>query len=125
MPIRDLSRLKSQLLTSGLSQKDNPLFQIINQLIGELERIGQVADGSASGSGSIVNNTTIQEFLMTNNSNEGNEYISMESIPIGNVNNPTIINNYILQQICFTSILENEEIQPAPLGNINFVYVPA
>lgn len=29
----DLARLKSTLLTSGLSQQNNPLFQVINQLL--------------------------------------------------------------------------------------------
>lgn len=31
--VPSLDRLKAQLLTSGLSQKDQPLFQVINQLI--------------------------------------------------------------------------------------------
>lgn len=38
IPIPQLDRLKSQLLTSGLSQKDQPLFQIINQLIDVLRQ---------------------------------------------------------------------------------------
>lgn len=36
--IPQLDRLKAQLLTSGLSQKDQPLFQIINQLIDALRQ---------------------------------------------------------------------------------------
>jgi hypothetical protein len=35
----DLNRLKSQLLTTGLSNKDNPLFQVINQLIGAVKQL--------------------------------------------------------------------------------------
>ncbi len=35
-----LDRLRTQLVTSGLQRKDNPLFQVINQLIGYLRDIG-------------------------------------------------------------------------------------
>ena len=45
-----LVNLKSQLLTSGLSQKDQPLFQIINQLIQFLQDLGlEVTDIASSG----------------------------------------------------------------------------
>jgi len=36
----DLSRLKSNLLVSGLQQKDPVLYQVINQLIGQIEALG-------------------------------------------------------------------------------------
>jgi hypothetical protein len=36
-----IQRLKAQLLTSGLQQKDQPLFQIINQLIDNLNTTSQ------------------------------------------------------------------------------------
>lgn len=36
--VPQLDRLKSQLLTSGLSAKDNPLYQVINQLIDALRQ---------------------------------------------------------------------------------------
>jgi hypothetical protein len=54
-----LARLKSQLLTSGLQQKDNALFQIINSLIDGLISTGFTADEAASsggggGSGSAI-----------------------------------------------------------------------
>lgn len=45
-----LDRLKSQLMTSGLQQKDNSLFQVINQLIDFL-RLLQISTGAAIGSG--------------------------------------------------------------------------
>jgi hypothetical protein len=48
-----ISRLKSQLLTSGLQQKDQPLFQVINQLIGALSDTAQVAASGGSGGGTI------------------------------------------------------------------------
>lgn len=41
------SRLKTQLLNTGLQQKDNPLYQVIFSLIGALESL----EGSSSGSG--------------------------------------------------------------------------
>jgi len=34
-----LERLKSQLLITGLQNKDNPLFQVINQLIGAVKQL--------------------------------------------------------------------------------------
>lgn len=52
----DLSRLQSQLQTSGLQQKDNPLFQVISQLIASLKQIqddilGKVKSTPSSGGG--------------------------------------------------------------------------
>lgn len=46
-----LARLKSQLLTSGLQQKDNALYQIINSLIDGLISTGFTADEAAASSG--------------------------------------------------------------------------
>lgn len=37
-PVPSLDRLKAQLLTSGLSEKNQPLFQIINQLIDNMRQ---------------------------------------------------------------------------------------
>ena len=53
-----LDRLKSQLMTSGLQQKDNSLFQVINQLIDALRQFeisitGITATSSSSGGGLI------------------------------------------------------------------------
>lgn len=39
MPNTRLDRLKSQLLTSGMAQKNNALFQVIDQLIGSVQEI--------------------------------------------------------------------------------------
>ena len=61
--IPQLDRLKAQLLTSGLSQKNNALFQVINQLIDALrqginELEGQITvintPAPGSGGGTIV-----------------------------------------------------------------------
>lgn len=39
-----IARLKQQLLTSGLQKRDNPLYQVIYQLIGYLESVGNEAN---------------------------------------------------------------------------------
>lgn len=45
----DLNRLKSQLLTSGVSQQNNALFQVINQLINYLAMTQQILSAQISG----------------------------------------------------------------------------
>lgn len=62
IPIPQLDRLKSQLLTSGLSQKDQPLFQIINQLIDVLRQ----------STTEIVNNVTTVASAATPGGVDGN-----------------------------------------------------
>lgn len=61
MAIKDsIDRLKSQLLISGLQQKDPVLFQVINQLIGVqnqiLNSLNSLAPGSPGGSSTIIIN---------------------------------------------------------------------
>lgn len=71
---RDLSRLKSQLITSGLQQRDNPLFQVINQLIGTLESIeAEVGIISPSGGGSVTNLTQIEQFITLGDASGGDD----------------------------------------------------
>lgn len=49
----DLSRLKSQLLTSGVQQSNNPLWQVINQLVDALQRVNNgLNSGTIGGGGS-------------------------------------------------------------------------
>lgn len=61
-----IDRLKSQLLTSGLSQRDQPLFQIINLLIDAARQsfteINQVTGGGGGGGGGALGAT----YLTTN-----------------------------------------------------------
>jgi hypothetical protein len=63
----DLMRLKSQLLTSSLSQKNQSLFQVIDQLIDYIKQGNDIANAnfgtisnaiSGSGSSSIINKPT-------------------------------------------------------------------
>jgi len=62
MATNKLANLKSQLLTSGLSGKDQPLFQIINQLIQYLQDLGidvaDIASSSSSGGSGITSLNT-------------------------------------------------------------------
>jgi hypothetical protein len=55
MIIPQLDRLKAQLLTSGLQEKNQPLYQVINQLIDTLR---QGVNELSSQITSIVNTTT-------------------------------------------------------------------
>ncbi len=65
----NLDKLKAQLLTSGLQQKDPALFQIINTLIGELKTvIALVASGEVGGSGDSTYLTSTNELTDLPNS---------------------------------------------------------
>ncbi len=73
--IAGLDRLKSQLLTSGLSQQNQPLFQVINQLIDYLRStidLAATAAAASSGSGSTVNQY-IQQILLEDGGGGGDE----------------------------------------------------
>jgi hypothetical protein len=73
--IAGLDRLKSQLLTSGLSQQNQPLFQVINQLIDYLRStidLAATAAAASSGSGSTVNQF-IQQILLEDGGGGGDE----------------------------------------------------
>jgi hypothetical protein len=60
----DPTRLYSALLNTGLQSRDNALYQVIHDLIGNLASISNQTNAIISGGGgsssSIVNNTTIQ-----------------------------------------------------------------
>jgi hypothetical protein len=57
----DPSRLYTQLLNTGLQNKDNPLYQLIYQLIGALVKLNSDASssGSFSSGSTIINPTTV------------------------------------------------------------------
>lgn len=61
----DLDRLKSTLLTSGINQKNNPLYQVINQLIDALKEQRKLilATGLSGGSSNILNETHIHQVI--------------------------------------------------------------
>lgn len=74
--VKDLSRLKSWLNTSGLQSSNNPLYQTIKALIDRIELLQKTIDSISSGSSgtTIVNNPTnyiISELEGGNSNNEG------------------------------------------------------
>lgn len=52
----DLDRLQSNLMTSGLQQKNQPLYQVISQLIKAIKQLQAEIDASISSSAAIVSN---------------------------------------------------------------------
>jgi hypothetical protein len=72
----DPSRLYTALLNTGLQQKDNPLYQVIHDLIGQLVNVNKVTNIiGGGGSSSVINQTTIiQQLLDSSSENEnGND----------------------------------------------------
>jgi hypothetical protein len=79
--IASLDRLKSQLLTSGLSQTNHPLFQVINQLIDFLrqtitlteQQIQAIVSSTTTTitSGTIVTNTGLMPIELVIDGEEG------------------------------------------------------
>lgn len=58
------ARLKTQLLNTGLQQKDNPLYQVILSLIGALESLETTVNSGGGGSATTNNiNNTINQIL--------------------------------------------------------------
>jgi len=61
----DPARLYSALLNTGLQTKDNPLYQVIYQLIGQLLKLtNDVSASTSGGAGTSVINQTIQQLLL-------------------------------------------------------------
>lgn len=60
----DLSRLKAVLLTSGVQQTNNPLWQVINTLIDSLQRSMGTLQTKIDNAGSTVVNQTLQQFFL-------------------------------------------------------------
>lgn len=82
----DLKRLKATLLTSGLSGQNQPLFQIINQLIDALQEFINTTTTALgpSGSSTVINNITEQVVQLINNNfgaygNQSNNYYLIEN----------------------------------------------
>lgn len=76
--MNDLSRLKSQLLNTGLQVKDNPLFQVIDQLIRTMDELNKsikrmTVSGSTGGSfATIISGGTIGPPGMGFDGDDGN-----------------------------------------------------
>ena len=73
----DLSQLKAQLMVSGLQQRDNPTFQVINTLIDYLRKTFDILEASitASGSGGTGIAQTIQQLFFEEEDIDSNSII--------------------------------------------------
>ncbi len=74
----DPSRLYSALLNSGLAIKDNALYQVIYNLIGQVVKLtsdAAAASSSSSSSATVINNTIVQ--LIEDNSGADEPSIMM------------------------------------------------
>lgn len=60
-----LDRLKAQLMTSGLQQKDNALFQVISELIDALRQfvIEVIGTATQNGGGGAIGNLSDKTYL--------------------------------------------------------------
>lgn len=113
-----LANLKSQLLTSGLSQKDQPLFQIINQLIQYLQALNiDVADlASSSSSGSSAGITSLFDDVVAVGPGAASAIIQ-----------PNVVSYSKIQQVTALRLLGNpngsvQDVVEIPLGdNLAFV----
>lgn len=67
--LAQIDRLKATLLDSGLQQKNQPLWQVINTLIDYLRQLQTFVSGSASGSSSGGGGSSLadQSFITVNN----------------------------------------------------------
>lgn len=76
MALFDPSRLYTQLQNTGLQNKDQPLFQLINQMIGAMVAINKLQNasgGSGGGSSSTVISQIIQQLSFGSDSDSGGE----------------------------------------------------
>jgi hypothetical protein len=75
----DLNRLKSVLLTSGLQQTNNALWQVINSLIDALGKSNEVLTTEINNSGGTTINETVQLLSLLTGDGDGGG--SSDTIP--------------------------------------------
>lgn len=90
----DISRLQTQLNNTGLQNKDTPLYQFLNQLIGSLRSINTDVSIIASGGGGSSSITNLTQILQT--IALGDDYISEDSIIPNNTQQSSAQNVSIL-----------------------------
>lgn len=84
----DLSRLKSQLLVSGLQQKDNPLFQVVNGLIDNITRIQDLTNDDITVINNTINSSVVGEQInIPNYAFLGNEFEESDSFYLPPIRN--------------------------------------
>lgn len=87
--IKALDRLKSQLLTSGLQERNNALFQVINQLIDYLRQgidsvqsqINAAGSGSGGGGGGGSTITIVNGSIIPRDGEDGSDGFSIVGPP--------------------------------------------
>lgn len=123
----DLSRLKSQLLTSGLQVKDNPLFQVIDQLIRTIESLNkEVIDITTINNTNVINegmNSQTIPLIIGEQQGENeyydNPYPSLGGGLISNIVNNN--NNNIINNILLNTEINNDEYFDSPYLSLNSV----
>lgn len=77
----DPSRLYAPLLNTGLQQKDQPLYQVIRDLIGNVVSINNKIAPSSGGSSTTILQTNITQYLGLSDGDSGNGEIGPPGIP--------------------------------------------
>ena len=116
-------RLLSQLNQTQLAQKDNPVYQVIKQLINQikaLEVAAGIGGGGGGGGSSVTNNTFISQFLNPVSSylENGDTYYTLTGGGSGSSPSPSSGDDYV--------VLSDSGL-PTPLpvddGFGNFIYI--
>lgn len=108
---QELDRLKSQLLSSGIQEKNQPLYQVINQLIGLVRKgfdeINSIINDSngPNPSSPVPENNLIIGTNRLEQLEEKNEFTIIQQLTPISINRQTIIGN----QIALLNTLENEK----------------
>lgn len=116
-----IDRLKSTLLTSGLSQQNQSLFQVINSLIDALKELITESNASSGGGGGVVNNFTTVENKFLNPLNSflyGDSNAFPRYVLVGSNNSDALDQDFVVLSDGGTPIPE-----PVNDGAGNFIYV--
>lgn len=123
----DPSRLLVQLQNTGLANKDNPLFQLLFQMIRALTDLFTLVNsltggGGGGGGGSvIINNTTIQQMIPPPSRNDmiGGSRTLIMGIPTGAISQSGEVVDHVV-------LSDGVVAGPTPVndGAGNFVYIP-
>lgn len=111
-----LDRLINQLNTSPTAKADQPLWQVIIQLIKRLKELENAINGSSGGGGSSsVTNITEQTFIIQS---ENNESLEPSILMIENNATPGVTEDYVV-------LSDGVVATPTPIndGAGNFIYV--
>jgi len=115
-------RLLTQLNQTQLQQKDNPLYQVIKQLIGIIKDLSNAVNGaSGGGGGGTTNNfiSNIQQFLDLGIGFDGVEESMVIPGPAGANGTSGSGTDYVVAS-------DGVPVSPSPIndGAGNFIYIP-